>query len=85
MVSRSVPDDQLLRSVTLLANIYMSSARQGLAESGQAGTLQEVLYGSKRADVVRETGWLMENHKNSDIRLQARKIHIALEGIENKC
>jgi len=84
MVSRTAPDDQLLRSVTLLANIYMSSTRQGMTDPGQAGTLQGVLFGRKRAEMVGETGWLMENHKNYDVRLHARKIHIALEGIQHK-
>jgi len=83
MLSRSTPEDQLLRSATLLANIYMSSSRQGLAEPGQQETLQEVLFGSKRGEIVREAGWLMENHQNYDIRLQARKIHVALEGIQH--
>jgi len=83
MLARSTPEDQLLRSATLLANIYMSSTRQGLSGQGQPGTLQEVLYGTRRAEIVRETGWLMENHQNCDIRMQARKIHIALEGIQH--
>jgi len=83
MLARSTPEDQLLRSATLLANIFMSSTRQGLAGQGQPGTLQEVLYGTRRAEIVRETGWLMENHQNCDIRMQARKIHIALEGIQH--
>lgn len=83
MLSRSTPEDQLLRSATLLANIYMSSSRQGLAEPGQQETLQEVLFGSKRGEIVREAGWLMENHQNYDVRLQARKIHVALEGIQH--
>ena len=74
---------ELLRSSTLLANIYMSSTRQGLAEPGQAGTLQEILFGSRRSEIVKEVGWIMENDQNYDIRLQARKIHIALEGIEH--
>ena len=81
LVSRTTPEDQLLRSATLLANIYMSSTRQGRAEPGQQGTLQGILFGVERADIVREAGWLMENHENYDIRLQARKIHTVLEGI----
>eukprot|EP00092_Neocalanus_flemingeri_P009117 GFUD01009817.1.p1 GENE.GFUD01009817.1~~GFUD01009817.1.p1 ORF type:complete len:506 (+),score=132.07 GFUD01009817.1:639-2156(+) len=81
LVVRTTPEDQLLRSATLLSNIYMSSTRQGLAERGQYGTLQGVLFGSDRSGIVKEVGWLMENHQNYDIRLQARKIHTVLEGI----
>jgi len=84
LIVRSAPEDQLLRSVTLLSNIYMSSARQGLSEPGQKGTLQDIMFRSERSGVVQEVGWIMENHQNYDIRLQARKIYTVLEGIQKE-
>jgi len=82
-IARSTPDDLLLRSTTLLSNIYISSSRQALSEPGEPGTLQYILFGSRKGEIVREAGWLMENHNTDDIRLKARKIHITLEGLQH--
>lgn len=81
LVSRTNPEDQLLRSTTLLANLYMSSSRQGLTDPGHYGTLQNCMFGPQRPVVVELMKWFMENHQNYDIRVQARKIHTVLEGI----
>jgi len=80
-IRRSTPEDLLLRSVTLLANIYMSSTRQGIDAAGFPGSMHHQLFETSRTGIIQEVGWIMENHKNYDIRLKARKIHITLTGI----
>ena len=82
LVSRSKPDDQLLRSVTLLANIYMAAQRQGLhLVEHEANSLQQVMFGKASQDILREVRWVTENTNNMDIKCHARKILTCLEGI----
>jgi len=86
LVSRSVSEDQLLRNVTLLANLSCSALRLGLVDWSSAGDedspsfLTDLL--QTRGRLVQECHWLMENHKNSDIRMQVRKITVAMSKTE---
>jgi len=85
-VSRSASEDQLLRNVTLLANLACSALRLGLVDWSSAGDEASLSFLSDllqtRGRLVQECQWLMENHKNSDIRMQARKVTVAMSKIE---
>ena len=82
LVARTAPEEQLLRNVTFLANLAAASVRLGLVDlrfSGEAdGEDLLAQLTDLREAVVRESCWLAENHKNSDIRMQARKMKVAL-------
>ena len=84
LVNRSCHEDQLLRNVTLVSNICCAAQRLGCVDwkhEASASVVEDTLLGrisSERINVLSEVQHLMENHKNSDIRLQARKIHVAL-------
>ena len=83
-MSRVTAEDQLLRNLTFLANVSCAATRLGLAnfheedmtENGDSLKSQIIV---NNQSILRESRWLMENHKNSDIKMQARKIHVALE------
>ena len=82
LVCRSKPEDQLLRCVTLLANIYMAAQRQGLhLVEHEANSLQRLMFGEDSEHILREVRWITENTSNMDIKSQARKIRTCLEGI----
>ena len=82
LVSRSKPEDQLLRCVTLLANIYMAAQRKGLhLVEHEASSLQRVMFGEESSHILREVRWITDNVTNMDIKSQARKIRTCLEGI----
>ena len=82
LVSRSKPEDQLLRCVTLLANIYMAAQRQGLhLREHEANSLQRLMFGEDSQEILREVSWITDNTTNMDIKSQARKIRTCLEGI----
>ena len=82
LVSRSKPEDQLLRCVTLLANVYMAAQRKGLhLKDHEANSLQQVMFGEASEDILREVRWITENTTNMDIKCHARKILTCLEGI----
>ena len=79
LVARTAPAEQLLRNVTFLANLAAASVRLGLVENGGAdGEDLLAQLTDLREAVARESCWLAENHKNSDIRMQARKMKVAL-------
>ena len=86
LVSRSASEDQLLRNVTLLANLACSALRLGLVDWSSAEDEASLSFLSDllqtRGRLVQECQWLMENHKNSDIRMQARKVTVAMSKIE---
>ena len=82
IVTRCVPEDQLLRNVTFLANVCCAAIRLGLVNMKDPrdvhpNTLLSGMVNSQNI-ILQEVQWLMENHKNSDIRMQARKISVAL-------
>lgn len=84
LISRGIEQDQLLRNVTFLSNIICSSLRLSLLDlkslSGCNGDLGDGRLLSKLIDpfLLKEAHWLADNHKNSDVRMQARKIRVAL-------
>ena len=86
LVTRTAPEEQLLRNVTFLANLAAASVRLGLVDLRLNGEENSEADGEDllaqltdlREAVVRESCWLAENHKNSDIRMQARKMKVAL-------
>jgi len=85
LISRGIEQDQLLRNVTFLSNIICSSLRLALLDlkslsgcNGDLGDDGRLL--SKLIDpfLLKEAHWLADNYKNSDVRMQARKIRVAL-------
>ena len=82
IVSRCIPEDQLLRNVTFLSNVYCSAIRLGLVNMKDPRDVapNTLLSGMVNAQniILTEVQWMMDNHKNSDIRMQARKISVAL-------
>lgn len=83
LVSRSKPEDQLLRCVTLLANVYMAAIRLGLDRDQPQDTssLNHVMFGPHSGLILREVKWITENTNNVDIKSQARKILTCIVGI----
>ena len=85
LVSRHKPVDQLLRCVTLLANLYMASIRLGLhLHQYQDNTLHGVMFGSDNLEILGEVQWITENTTNTDIKSNARKILTCLQGISGE-
>ena len=86
LVSRSAPEDQLLRNVTLLANLACAALRLGLVDWNTAADEASLSFlsdlGQMRGLLKQECHWLMENHKNSDIKMQARKVTVAMSKTE---
>ena len=83
LISRSKPEDQLLRCVTLLANLYMAAIRLGLqSQHYREDSLHHAMFGEQSGQIVREVRWITENSNNMDIKSQSRKILTCIEGIE---
>jgi len=85
LISRGIQQDQLLRNVTFLSNVICSSLRLAVLDlkalkSGCNGEFDDGKLLSKLIDpfLLKEAIWLADNHKNSDVRMQSRKIRVAL-------
>jgi len=82
LVSPVLSEELLLRSTRLLSNLAVSGARLGLTSHNNDLSLQHRLFGLERGAVIQGVGRIMEEHRNMDIRLQARKVHVVLAGLQ---
>jgi len=78
--SDNLPEDQILRSVTLLANLAMSATRQKLVINSE-DSLYDQLFQKEMVMIIKQTEMLMKDHGSPDIRSQARKLNISLAGL----
>jgi len=81
LLSTSEPEDRLLRSCTLLANIAMAGQRRGLTGSSEEGTLQRRMFFEERKSLMEMAQKLMLKHDNYDVRLMASKLYTVLSSL----
>jgi len=88
LISANTPDEELLRSLTLLANICVSSSRQNLCNPGrehflaEPNSLQTRLFQTETGTLLNQALWLRDNHANTEIKFQASKILSVLSGLQ---
>jgi len=73
-------EDQLLRSVTLLANLAMSAKRQELVINNEDSFYHQ-LFEKELVMIIKQTEMLIKDNGSPDVRSQARKLNISLAGL----
>jgi len=81
LLSPTISEELLLRSTRFLANLCVSAARLGNLSSEPEVSLQYRLFGLEKEVVCLALTRIMEDTRNMDIKLQARKACLVLKGI----
>lgn len=84
LLSPTISEELLLRSSRLLANLCISASRLGHLSTEPELSLQYRLFGLEKEVVCLALGRIMEDTRNMDIRLQARKACLVLKGIKSR-
>jgi len=87
LLNPSTPEEELLRSTTLVANICVTGSRLDLARDTSynqeaENTLRHRLFHSQRETIARQALYLRDNHLSSEIKYQSSKIYTVLHGIQ---
>jgi len=82
LLSPSEPEDRLLRSSTLLANLAMAGQRLGITDRpSEPATFQRRLFSEERDSLLEAAQRLMVDQDNYDVKMMARKLYTVLSGL----